>query len=761
MHNFYQITARHSEAASLVSANTFCAAKVMEHQFSRPQWINQIEGVCNAMIEGVAVLEAGRVLFVNEALLRITGFQRQDMIGRMRTDFFAPEDLPFIQQQIALREREGFVRFEYYLLSKKGAKVPAIISSHAFRGPDQRDYAIVTIADIQEQKSATEKLHEANAKLEQQHHELLASEQRLVSQSNALAELTAWEPGKSPAFKERLQTILEMSARTLQVERLSVWRFESSRSVIRCLDLFELGPARHSSDQLLRQSDFPSYFKALVRERVIMANDARRDSRTREFIDAYLAPAGIGAMLDAPLRQNDALVGVLCAEHVGGPRTWTVDEQNFTLSVANLIAVALANAQLRESETRKNAMLQSALDCIITIDHQGKILEFNPAAEKTFGYKRTRVVGKELAATIVPPSLQEAHRRGMSHYLATGQGPVLGKRIEITGMRADGSEFPVELAIIPIHLGGHPIFTAYLRDITEPKRAEKELRAAKEAAEAANRAKGELLAELKKRHDELGETLQKLKITQSKLEAENIRKSRELEEARRLQLAMLPKVIPKLPHLDIAVFMQTATEVGGDYYDFHVNADGALTVAIGDATGHGLQAGTIVASTKSLFNALVNEPHPAQVLKKMSSALKSMGFRKMFMAMTVAKFDHHRLTLSAAGMPFTLVNRAATGSTEKIILKAVPLGSFPDFEYQQKILKLRPGDTVLFVSDGLHEAFNTRAEMLGEGRVIKLFTEIAHKRPEKIVAHLSKAAKSWANGRTQHDDITILALKMR
>jgi PAS domain S-box-containing protein len=466
-------------------------------------------------------------------------------------------------------------------------------------------------------------------------------------------------------------------------------------------------------------------------------------------------------MLDAPLRQSDALVGVLCAEHVGKSRAWTVDEQNFTLSVANLISVALANAQLRESEARKDAMMQSALDCIITINHEGKIIEFNPAAEKTFGYKRARVIGKELAATIVPPSLREAHRRGLAHYLATGQGPVLGKRIEITAMRAEGSQFPVELAIVPIHLGEHPIFTAYLRDITEPKRAEKELREAKEAAETANHAKGELLAELKARHDELEATLQQLKITQNKLEAENARKARELEEARRLQLAMLPKAIPKLPHLEIAVFMQTATEVGGDYYDFHVNANGALTVAIGDATGHGLQAGTMVASTKSLFKALVDEPHPAQVLKKMSSALKSMGFSKMFMAMTVAKFDNNRLTLSAAGMPFTLVHRAATGNTEKVILKAVPLGSFPNFEYQQKSLKLRSGDTVLFVSDGLHETFNTQAEMLGEGRVIKLFTEIAHKRPDKIVAHLSKAAKSWANGRTLHDDMTILAMKMR
>lgn len=735
--------------------------KAMEHQLSKPHWLHQVKSVIDAMSEGVAVLDAGRILFVNEALLRMTGFQRQDMIGHTYTEFFAPEDLPFIRQLTVLREREGYIRFEYYLLSKKGGKVPAIISSHAFHGPDQREYAIVTVTDIREQQSAAEKLREANAKLAKQHHDLLASEQRLASQSYALTELTAWEPGNAPAFKERLRTIIEMSARTLQVERLSVWRFESNRSAIRCLDLYELGPSRHSSGQLLRQNDFPSYFEALVRERVILANDACGDPRTREFLDTYLVPAGIGAMLDAPLRQNDALVGVLCAEHVGGPRAWTVDEQNFTLSVGNLISVALANAQLQESEARKDAMMKSALDCIISIDHEGKIIEFNPAAEKTFGYTRDQVIGKELAAAIVPPALREAHRRGLAHYLASGQGPVLGKRIEILGMRADGSEFPLELAIVPIHLGEYPIFTAYLRDITEPLRAEKELRAAKDAAVAANHAKSELLAELKARHDELEATLQQLTIIQSKLEAENARKARELEEARRLQLAMLPKTIPRLPHLDIAVFMQTATEVGGDYYDFNVNADGALTIAIGDAIGHGLQAGTIVASTKSLFKALVDEPDPAQVLKKMSSALKSMGLRKMFMAMTLAKFHGHRLTLSAAGMPFTLVHRAATGNTEPVILKAMPLGSFPNFKYQQKSLKLHPGDTVLFVSDGLYETFNAQEEMLGESRMIKLFAEIACRRPRMIVRHLAKAAKSWANGRALHDDMTILAVKMK
>jgi two-component system, sensor histidine kinase and response regulator len=120
----------------------------------------------------------------------------------------------------------------------------------------------------------------------------------------------------------------------------------------------------------------------------------------------------------------------------------------------------------------KRALFESALDCIITIDVEGRILEFSPAAERTFGYTRQEVLGQELAEQIIPPSLRAAHRRGMAHYHQTGEGPVLGKRIEVTAMRSDGSEFPIELAIARSNQGGVPIFTAYLRDLSERKRGE-------------------------------------------------------------------------------------------------------------------------------------------------------------------------------------------------------------------------------------------------------------------------------------------------
>ncbi|HJU10781.1 MAG TPA: MHYT domain-containing protein, partial [Candidatus Binataceae bacterium] len=129
------------------------------------------------------------------------------------------------------------------------------------------------------------------------------------------------------------------------------------------------------------------------------------------------------------------------------------------------------------SEALKAAILECSLDCIITADHKGRIIEFNPAAERTFGYARTQVLGKEFAEIIIPPPLREAHRRGMEHYLGTGETHVIGRRIESVAMRGDGTEFPAELTVTRIRIEGPPTFTAYLRDISEQKRAAKQLTA--------------------------------------------------------------------------------------------------------------------------------------------------------------------------------------------------------------------------------------------------------------------------------------------
>jgi len=128
-----------------------------------------------------------------------------------------------------------------------------------------------------------------------------------------------------------------------------------------------------------------------------------------------------------------------------------------------------------EGQARKGAILESALDGIMTIDHEGRIFEWNPAAERMFGYRRADVLGKELGETIIPEALRERYRREMGQHLASGGGAVIGKRVELTAVRAGGVEFPVELAISRIPTEGSPIFTGFIRDITDRKRAELEI----------------------------------------------------------------------------------------------------------------------------------------------------------------------------------------------------------------------------------------------------------------------------------------------
>ena len=186
---------------------------------------------------------------------------------------------------------------------------------------------------------------------------------------------------------------------------------------------------------------------------------------------------------------------------------WAIAGGAFVVIALALVA-ALADRRVLASRARTDAILESALDCIITMDERGHVLEFNPAAERTFGYTRREAVGRELAELIIPERLRAAHRKGLRHFRETGEGPILGRRVELPALVADGREIIVELAITRIPVGDPPVFTGFLRDITERKRMDeaarqhaeelerltREAEAARAEAEDANRAKSEFLA---------------------------------------------------------------------------------------------------------------------------------------------------------------------------------------------------------------------------------------------------------------------------
>ncbi|MEJ7578247.1 MAG: two-component regulator propeller domain-containing protein [Pyrinomonadaceae bacterium] len=270
-----------------------------------------------------------------------------------------------------------------------------------------------------------------------------------------------------------------------------------------------------------------------------------------------------------------------------------------------------------------------------------------------------------------------------------------------------------------------------------------------------------LVGMVEERTQQLIEEKEKLSEAYGLIEKDNERKTRELDEARALQLSMLPKHLPVLPNLEVAAYMKPATEVGGDYYDFHVGDDGTLTVAVGDATGHGLRAGTMVTATKSLFETLAGEPDLPQVFKRSNQVLKQMNMRALYMALVVLKIKDNRLRVCAAGMPPLLVYRAGARTVEEIALKAMPLGSVRNYTYEQQELSLAAGDTVMVMSDGFPEMFNEEGEMLDYEKAKTVLAEVALASPQEIINRFVEVGEQWADGRAQDDDVTFVVLKVK
>lgn len=309
------------------------------------------------------------------------------------------------------------------------------------------------------------------------------TESLLRRQQLALLDLTRNSVIQSGILEPALQEITRATAATLGVSRTSIWLLSDDHRTLLCKDLYESSTGTHSSGIELQSSCYPRYFEELLSERVIDAAEARTDPRTCEFTSGYLDPLGINAMLDIPIRFNGKLVGVLCNEHIGQPRSWLLEEQQFGHAIGSLVSLALeaserlhAECALRKSEGRTRLIIDTAISAVIGMDDNGNVIDWNVQAEEIFGWKRQEAIGRAMVDLIIPHAYREAHQRGLRHFLKTGHGPVLNKRIEITALRRDGAEFPIELAIAPLRFENTYSFTAFVVDITERKRAEEALR---------------------------------------------------------------------------------------------------------------------------------------------------------------------------------------------------------------------------------------------------------------------------------------------
>ena len=260
------------------------------------------------------------------------------------------------------------------------------------------------------------------------------------------------------------------------------------------------------------------------------------------------------------------------------------------------------------------------------------------------------------------------------------------------------------------------------------------------------------------------ETELKMKATEAEkrtLEIENERKTKELEEARQLQLSMLPKKLPVLPNLEIAAFMRTATEVGGDYYDFRVLENGSLNVAFGDATGHGLQAGTMVTLMKGFFTSDSSKLGMPEFMNHCSKMIKEIELGRILMSFSYLKIEDNKVYITSAGMPpiFYYDNNANT--VEEIIIQGMPLGAMKKYPYKVIDKEIKSGDTILLLTDGLPEQMNNNEEMFDYSRVKNSFHSVINNSPEEIINSLVNEGDNWMNGRAQDDDISFVVIRIK
>jgi sigma-B regulation protein RsbU (phosphoserine phosphatase) len=248
------------------------------------------------------------------------------------------------------------------------------------------------------------------------------------------------------------------------------------------------------------------------------------------------------------------------------------------------------------------------------------------------------------------------------------------------------------------------------------------------------------------------------------IEAEHNRKTQELQEARRLQLSMLPKGNVQLDRLEITGAMRTATEVGGDYYDFLPLPDGRYCVVIGDATGHGMSAGLIVGMVKmGLTSRLQAQANLQPMIEDLNTALKqSLTHRGVGMCLGATIIDPKTLQveLCSNGMPFPY--HFANGTLRAIELKAPPLGFLKRVNVPTATLQLHAGDVLIWVSDGFEERMNARGECWGTEQVAAALTEICARETSgaAMARALIAACDRASDGRNNDDDMTIVVVKV-
>lgn len=334
-----------------------------------------------------------------------------------------------------------------------------------------------------ELKASNVKLQNVIEDHEKLQRELGQNKNRLEMQNEAMHKITKCFVSSNPNISNAILEVTEIASHTIKTERVSVWLFDESKTTLRCFDLYENSKNKHSDGVTLSSENYPVYFKVIQSERVIAANDAPNDPRTKEYKETYLNPLGITSLLDAPVRKAGEMVGIVCFEHVGSPRNWTGDEQLFAAAIADSISILLESVErivaekaLMQKEQQLSTIYNSVGDTIFVLSPEKagkyKFVSINKTFETTTGLTYDYVVGKYVDEIIPQPLL--------STVLEKYKKAILDKKTVCWEGLFDypSGQIIGEVSVSPIfdEAGTCKLLVGALHDITEQKNVEKKIR---------------------------------------------------------------------------------------------------------------------------------------------------------------------------------------------------------------------------------------------------------------------------------------------
>ncbi len=417
----------------------------------------------NAVSDTIAIVDGQtlEITDINNAGCEKYGYTREELLGRPITQLSAEPE----KTADAIAKALDKIPIRYHR-KKDGTEFPVEVTSGVF-SENNRQYFVSIIRDISARVLANQKR--------------LDREEQMRRYDQALGQLSRSNVVETDGLQAAFEQITEVAAEALDLERVSIWLYDQEKTKIICQDLYESRANEHSQGGELLAKDFPTYFAALNDDRIIAADDAHQDSRTKEFTDNYLTPLGIVSMLDAPIRILGKNVGVICHEKVAVPRHWSQEEEVFAASIADFAALFIKAEErqaIRRSMDRLIEAVQLTPDFVGITKIDGHSPFLNEGGRIMLGIGKSESIGELQVRDFLPDSAWKKYREEILP-LVMIDGVWSG---ENSLRRRDGHELTVSQVIIGHRNSAGKIeyLSTIMRDMSAQKLAEQALRRSEE-----------------------------------------------------------------------------------------------------------------------------------------------------------------------------------------------------------------------------------------------------------------------------------------